>query len=338
VVMAIIALLVALILPAVQSAREASRRSVCSSNMRAVAQAVVTFESHKKRYPAVVDRQRKTAAPNADGSTGYSWIFMVLPYMEQQQIYDAVALSTSNLTSGPFNAAAISGGGPAAAEQIPTLSCPAYAGGKTTSGAVSGLGITNYKAMAGVLVTTSSSRVPGKDGICLKQPKECIAIKDEALGLIQFPSEDLGLKLLGASGASGVPDGISNTVIAAETREPRYACWVDGASCWVVAIKPYSIDPRYWKGDWSHLKPPVTIQLALTGSDSSIGVGGDTTPWLTDWRGTTWSWGPSSNHTLGVTLHSFGDAHVAAIEPGIDGRVYASISTRAGDESYILSQ
>ena len=71
---------------------------------------------------------------------------------------------------------------------------------------------------------------------------------------------------------------------------------------------------------------------------SGLGVGGDTTPWLPGWRGTTWSWGPSSNHTLGIALHAFGDTHVAAIEPNIDGLVYASIASRAGDESELLSQ
>jgi len=305
----------------VHSAREASRRSVCSSNLRAVAQAVVTFESHKKRYPAVVDRNPAAAAPNADGSTGYSWIFMVLPYMEQKQIYDAVALSTSNLTSGPFNAAAISGGGPAAAAQIPTLGCPAYAGGKTTSGAVSGLGITNYKAMAGVFVTSGTTQgIPGVSGTV------------PGAGLVQFAPEEPGTAAsrLGVR-QSAVVDGITNTLIAAETREPGYSCWIDGASCWVVATKPYGLAgnlviPKNLKGLWM----PIPI--------AGLGFGGDTTPWLTGWRGTTWPWGPSSNHTLGVTLHSFGDTHVAAIEPGIDGRVYASIASRAGDESELLSQ
>jgi len=321
VVMAIIALLVALILPAVQSAREASRRSVCSSNMRAVAQAVVTFESHKKQYPSVVDRNAATATPNTDGSTGYSWIFMVLPYMEQQQIFDAVSLGTANLTTGPFNAAANSGGTPAAAEVIPILGCPAYSGGKTTSGAAPGLGVTNYKAMAGVFVTSGTTQgIPGVSGMV------------PGAGLVQFAPEGPGTAAsrLGAR-QSSVVDGITNTVIAAETREPGYSCWVDGASCWVVATKPYGLAgnlviPKHLKGLW--------MPIPITG----LGVGGDATPWLTGWRGTTWSWGPSSNHTLGVTLHSFGDTHVAAIEPNVDGRVYASIASRAGDESELLSQ
>ena len=164
VVITIIALLVALILPAVQSAREASRRSVCSANMRAVAQAVVTFESHRKQYPAVIDRNPAAATPNADGSTGYSWIFMVLPYMEQQQIFDAVSLGTSKLTAGPFSAAATSGATPVAAEGIPILGCPAYSEGKTTSGAAPGLALTNYKAMAGVFVTSVAPGIPGVSG------------------------------------------------------------------------------------------------------------------------------------------------------------------------------
>lgn len=321
VVMAIIALLVALILPAVQSAREASRRSVCSSNLRAVAQAVVTFESHAKRYPAVVDRNPAAAAPNADGSTGYSWIFMVLPYMEQQQIFDAVSQGTSKLTTGPFSAGASSGAAPVAAEVIPILGCPAYSGGKTTSGAVPGLGITNYKAMAGVFVTSGTTQgIPGVSGTV------------PGAGLVQFAPDEPGTAAsrLGVR-QSAVVDGITNTVIAAETREPGYSCWIDGASCWVVATKPYGLAgnlviPKNLKGLWM----PVPI--------AGLGVGGDTTPWLPGWRGTTWAWGPSSDHTLGVALHSFGDTHVTAIATDVDARVYAAIASRAGDESELLSQ
>ncbi len=322
VVITIIALLVALILPAVQSAREASRRSVCSANMRAVAQAVVTFESHRKQYPAVIDRNPAAATPNADGSTGYSWIFMVLPYMEQQQIFDAVSLGTSKLTAGPFSAAATSGATPVAAEGIPILGCPAYSEGKTTSGAAPGLALTNYKAMAGVFVTSVAPGIPGVSGT---QSQTVVP----GAGLVQFAPEGPGTAASRLGGRqSSVLDGITNTVIAAETREPGYSCWVDGASCWVVALRPFTNNPKNIKGLWM----PSVKGL------SGLGVGGDTTPWLPGWRGTTWSWGPSSNHTLGIALHAFGDTHVAAIEPNIDGLVYASIASRAGDESELLSQ
>src|SRR5690348_11561425 len=55
VVIAIIGILVALLLPAIQAAREAARRSQCSNNMKNLALAVLNFESSKKRLPMDFD-------------------------------------------------------------------------------------------------------------------------------------------------------------------------------------------------------------------------------------------------------------------------------------------
>ena len=51
VVIAIIGVLVALLLPAVQAAREAARRATCNTQVRELGQAALTFESSKKRFP-----------------------------------------------------------------------------------------------------------------------------------------------------------------------------------------------------------------------------------------------------------------------------------------------
>jgi prepilin-type N-terminal cleavage/methylation domain-containing protein len=96
VVIAIIGILVALLLPAVQSAREAARRAQCQSNLRNVALAVLNYESAHKRFPMGTQFPELTNGyvPNIQSRTdfGESWVITVLPFMEGQALYDALVL------------------------------------------------------------------------------------------------------------------------------------------------------------------------------------------------------------------------------------------------------
>ena len=80
VVIAIIATLIGLLLPAVQSAREAARRSACSNNLRQVGTAIANHEGARKIFPT----GRTVRDP-----FGYSWSFRLLPYMEGGTIFDS---------------------------------------------------------------------------------------------------------------------------------------------------------------------------------------------------------------------------------------------------------
>jgi prepilin-type N-terminal cleavage/methylation domain-containing protein len=79
VVIAIIGILVALLLPAVQAAREAGRRTVCSNNIKQVALALHGYHQTRNRLP--------NGAPNWDGPGG-TWCAMVLPFMEQEALFN----------------------------------------------------------------------------------------------------------------------------------------------------------------------------------------------------------------------------------------------------------
>ncbi len=85
VVIAIIGMLVALLIPAVQAARGAARRSACSNNLKQVGLAILNFESAAGKYPP---GQTWTALPGREDRGDYSWMALVLPYMEEQAIYD----------------------------------------------------------------------------------------------------------------------------------------------------------------------------------------------------------------------------------------------------------
>ncbi len=91
VVIAIIGILVGLLLPAVQAAREASRRMSCQNNLKQVALACHNYESAQRRFPpsAVIDLRMANSANN--GSWGVHG--RILPYLEQGNLYDQVDLT-----------------------------------------------------------------------------------------------------------------------------------------------------------------------------------------------------------------------------------------------------
>ena len=77
VVIAIIGVLVSLLLPAIQAAREAARRTSCNNNMKQIALATIMYETQYKVYP-----------PAYISSPAHSFLTFILPNLEQGAIYD----------------------------------------------------------------------------------------------------------------------------------------------------------------------------------------------------------------------------------------------------------
>jgi prepilin-type N-terminal cleavage/methylation domain-containing protein len=84
VVIAIIGILVALLLPAIQAARDAARRSQCSNNLRQIGVAVLNFENTNKRLP----QGSRTSKIAILGPYFTTWTIDILPYLEEQGLYD----------------------------------------------------------------------------------------------------------------------------------------------------------------------------------------------------------------------------------------------------------
>jgi prepilin-type N-terminal cleavage/methylation domain-containing protein/prepilin-type processing-associated H-X9-DG protein len=101
VVIAIIGILVALLLPAIQAAREAGRRASCQNNIRQLALAVHGYHDLHTELPPLYTTGRNAKAALSFGLETYSWRVLVLPNIEEQALYDSinfaeVATHTSN--------------------------------------------------------------------------------------------------------------------------------------------------------------------------------------------------------------------------------------------------
>jgi prepilin-type N-terminal cleavage/methylation domain-containing protein/prepilin-type processing-associated H-X9-DG protein len=97
VVIAIIGVLIALLLPAVQAAREAARRSQCINNMKQIGLALHNYHSTNDSFPGIYGA-RNVSNPAEIRSTWGAWSAqsLLLPYMEQRPIYDSCNFSLAN--------------------------------------------------------------------------------------------------------------------------------------------------------------------------------------------------------------------------------------------------
>jgi len=131
VVIAIIGLLVGLLLPAVQVAREAGRRSSCSNNLKQIALAVHAHHSARGSFPPGWIEQNRAPRINQEGE--WSWTTFILPFVDDAALFQSLPVSTQSL------ATALLASGFAARVQAPVRSfvCPSDTGparGSTANG------------------------------------------------------------------------------------------------------------------------------------------------------------------------------------------------------------
>lgn len=119
VVIAIIAILIALLVPAVQKVRDAAARTQCTNNMKQVALALLNYHDANKHFPAGQPQGFYNANWYSSGVLDQDrscWIGSILPYVEQQAIYDqlqAVLRVPSSTITGSY-----------ATIHLPTFLCP----------------------------------------------------------------------------------------------------------------------------------------------------------------------------------------------------------------------
>jgi prepilin-type N-terminal cleavage/methylation domain-containing protein len=125
VVIAIIGVLVALLLPAIQAAREAARRTQCTNHLRQLAVAVLNYEQQRKIFPtsegwdparaknedeADVRNAMYPTDPNGKKLSGKGWILTILPLLEEQSLYDQFAAGGAFDATFPFFVGQCNGG------------------------------------------------------------------------------------------------------------------------------------------------------------------------------------------------------------------------------------
>lgn len=128
VVIAIIGILISLLMPAVQQAREAARRTQCTSHLKQLGLALHNYHDSFKRFPAGYD-----SYPTSDGTgpdwaridpltwdaaPGWGWASKLLPFMEQENLADRIRFDLS--IWDPINRQPIQ-------EQLPIFLCPSSA-------------------------------------------------------------------------------------------------------------------------------------------------------------------------------------------------------------------
>jgi len=129
VVIAIIGTLVGLLLPAVQVAREAARRSQCTNNLKQLALAIQNFHDARKTFPS-----GGTGDLSSVDRYGHSWIADILPFFEYADLYAKIDFKTasySRSTGTNYNA---TGTGVVNQARLPTLVCPSTPFSRTAFG------------------------------------------------------------------------------------------------------------------------------------------------------------------------------------------------------------
>jgi prepilin-type N-terminal cleavage/methylation domain-containing protein/prepilin-type processing-associated H-X9-DG protein len=272
VVIAIIGILVALLLPAIQAAREAARRSQCQSSLHNVALAVLNYESTRKILP-----KGMTFDPSYAGGVqtldhyGPNWVILILPYLEEQGLYDSFAFEMPPTTS---NTKRINSAGAVPANvnrtargvSIPVLLCPSDPNNRVMFS--HGTGILsdnwargNYAANAG-----RAYIMGGSDPIRISGP-DSPGWKDGCMRGVMGPN--VGVKL------RQITDGTTKTIMLGEIRAGLNEN--DARGIWALGAAGASLLARYGTGGDADgpnacytLSDDVYADIADPGKDGKI--------------------------------------------------------------------
>jgi prepilin-type N-terminal cleavage/methylation domain-containing protein len=345
VVIAIIGVLVALLLPAVQSARESSRRTQCTNHLKQLALGCLNFEAQRGHIP-----KGNYATGTFPEGGNVSWLFVSLGYIEQNALYDQV-VSAGSLTN------AINRGILPASQRI--IRCPSDAferSSKIHSSYVGSTGPNCNNPPSGcpapfqlhcngqVMVHSTNVAPPRLDppthpGYEPSVTHGSTSVSDDTRGMFgrghtatNVPTNPPGSPIIRLA---TVTDGTSNTLFIGETL-PEY-CEFMRYNSTPPAVGPgwaggnhvaqgQTIQPINWKIDRMP-NPPAAFGSCLC--DASTNPSGDKARCIMNWAVT---WGFKSNHPGGVNFSNV-DGSTHFVSQNIDMRVYQYLGCRHDGQS-----
>jgi prepilin-type N-terminal cleavage/methylation domain-containing protein/prepilin-type processing-associated H-X9-DG protein len=341
VVIAIIAVLIALLLPAVQAAREAARRAQCINNLKQLGIAVANYESTTGSYPY------------ADGPWWTEWSAhsMLLPYVEQQPIYNSINFANTHQLPGNLPALMHDGVTNATAEYstISNFLCPSDLNRLTSP-----YGPNNYMANAG----SAPNVFYGGDG----DGNVSSGCNGPMSGPFIFTGTDNGQNGTSIK-AANVLDGTSNTAAFSErvkavgtitaSNAPFDPLTPTGSLSNISGIGGYPLR------DLTEMQPQPWYKTCLANPPKPTGLGHDMAVQVdNDISGASWSaglvpdtrychvmppntWGcragvemshvASSRHA-GIVNVAFLDGSVKVVKSSININTWWALGTRAGGE------
>jgi prepilin-type N-terminal cleavage/methylation domain-containing protein/prepilin-type processing-associated H-X9-DG protein len=290
VVIAIIGILIALLLPAVQAAREAARRSQCSNSLKQLGLALHNYHDTHRTFPSLGQGTncQPLGCPSPQSQSAYgmmSGLVVLLPYLEQGALYDQYTSVQGSFPAwGPVPWV---GGFPPHNQQIATVTCPsdAQAGQMIAGTPYAAQGNSSYLFCTGDDVNTGpkGQRRPrgifgGDSFITIADIRdgtsntiamsECVVSKDyDGRTIHGNYVQNAGDGGVGAGGLETNPSsclayrGPGNTIVGGDIGEIRGNNWAWGAvitSGFNTVLPPNSIACKGGSSEWGedHIVPP----------------------------------------------------------------------------------
>jgi prepilin-type N-terminal cleavage/methylation domain-containing protein/prepilin-type processing-associated H-X9-DG protein len=333
VTIAIIAVLIALLLPAVQSAREAARRVQCVNNLKQLGLAVHNYESTNSALPPQMVLTFNAAGGVAWKST-WSASSRVTPYLEQAALYNAINFTAK--TSDAGNATAVS-------TQINTFLCPSEVNRQAasirsaTTGVTTTYGVSNYGWCEGTWYTFggASGSGPNPSAIGSNLSRTWASFSDGLSNTLLAAEvktytpayHDCGaVPPPGPTGPTAYPD--PPTVLASIAAAASSGCKVVTAP----AGLPGGGHSHWCNGNSFH--DGFTTALAPNSRTRAgvLGLDGDMSSEDEDDGGPTYAAVTARSHHPGGVNVLFGDGSVRFIKNTIDWRNWRALGTVAGGE------